>query len=250
MFFAKNLKDVDHCFFSRLGGVSKKNYHSLNCGLGSIDHKKDIIINRSLVSNYFELNSNQLVTLHQTHSNKVKILENHNSYGAPAYDGIVTKQKNIILGILTADCAPILFYDKRKKIAGACHAGWKGAFSGIISNTINAMIKLGGNNSDIKCSIGPCISRESYLVRQDFYKTITLNNIQNRVYFDKVTSNKFNFKLREFIIHKLKSGGINDISSINLDTYSKDELFYSYRRSVHKKEDDYGRMISTIVIKD
>ena len=250
MFFADNLKEVDHCFFSRLGGVSNKKYYSLNCGLGSMDMKKDIIKNREIVAKYFELNSTQLLTLHQTHSNKVKIIDVYNSDEIYCYDGVVTKQKNVILGILTADCAPILFYDKRKKIAGACHAGWKGAFSGIISNTINAMIKLGGNNSDIKCSIGPCISRESYLVRQDFYKTITLNNIQNRVYFDKVTSNKFNFKLREFIIHKLKSVGIKDISSINLDTYSKDELFYSYRRSVHKKEDDYGRMISTIVIKD
>ena len=250
MFFADNLKEAHHCFFSRLGGASKDNYYSLNCGLGSADTKKDININRGIVSKYFDLNPSQLLTLHQTHSNKIKTIDSFNQEETYLYDGVVTKQKNLILGILTADCAPILFYDRKNKIAGACHAGWRGAFSGIIENTINAMKKLGSNNSDIKCCIGPCIGEESYQVRNDFYNTITLNNIQNKVFFDKITANKFNFRLREFITHKLNVRGIGDISSIKLDTYTSDELFFSYRRSVHKKEDDYGRMISTIVIKD
>jgi len=250
MFFADNLKEVDHCFFTRLGGVSNKNYYSLNCSLGSMDKKKDIILNRGIVAKYFGLNSNQLLTLHQTHSSKVKILDTYNPDETYSYDGVVTKQKNVILGILTADCAPILFYDKKKKIAGACHAGWKGAFSGIIDNTLNAMKKLGANNSDIKCCIGPCISEESYQVRSDFYNTITSNKFQNRVFFNKISANKYNFRLREFISKKLNDRGIANISSIKQDTYARDELFYSYRRSIHKKEDDYGRMISTIVIKD
>ena len=250
MFFADNLKEVDHCFFSRLGGVSNKKYYSLNCGLGSMDMKKDIIKNREIVAKYFELNSTQLLTLHQTHSNKVKIIDVYNSDEIYCYDGVVTKQKNVILGILTADCAPILFYDKKKMIVGACHAGWKGAFSGIIDNTLSAMKKLGSNYSDIKCCIGPCIGEESYEVRNDFYNSITSNDAKNRSFFNKISSNKFNFKLSEFITHKLNVRGIGDISSIKLDTCARDELFFSYRRSVHKKEDDYGRMISTIVIKD
>ena len=112
------------------------------------------------------------------------------------------------------------------------------------------MKKLGANNSDIKCCIGPCISEESYQVRSDFYNTITSNKFQNRVFFNKISANKYNFRLREFISKKLNDKGIANISSIKQDTYARDELFYSYRRSIHKKEDDYGRMISTIVIKD
>ena len=123
MFFADNLKEVDHCFFSRLGGVSNKKYYSLNCGLGSMDMKKDIIKNREIVAKYFELNSTQLLTLHQTHSNKVKIIDVYNSDEIYCYDGVVTKQKNVILGILTADCAPILFYD-RKKDDSWCMSCW------------------------------------------------------------------------------------------------------------------------------
>ena len=250
MFFGNNLKDVDHCFFSRLGGNSIDIYNSLNCGSGSKDKKKDIKINRLIVSDYFSLKSNQLCTLHQTHSNRVTILDKHNPNKTYIYDGIVTKQKNIILGILTADCAPILFYDNKKRIAGACHAGWKGAFTGIISNTIDAMISIGSSKKDISCSIGPCIGSNSYEVMNDFFNNIIAANTHDGIYFNKIKSDRYLFDLKSFIVDRLKSKGIVDISSINLDTYSNDMLFYSYRRSVHKKEDDYGRMISTIVIKD
>lgn len=128
MFFGNNLKDVNHCFFSRLGGNSINIYNSLNCGSGSKDKKKDIKINRLIVSNYFSLKSNQLCTLHQTHSNRVTILDKYNPNKTYIYDGIVTKQKNIILGILTADCAPILFYDSKKKNSRSLSCRLEGSF--------------------------------------------------------------------------------------------------------------------------
>ena len=250
MFFSNNLKNVEHCFFSRLGGVSINNYQSLNCGNGSNDHKKFIKQNRKVVSNYFNLGSNQLITLYQTHSNKVGILNSNNIKKIRMNDGIVTKQKNMILGILTADCAPVLFYDSGKKIIGACHAGWKGALTGIIQNTISAMQNLGSNLIDIKCSIGPCIAKTSYEVKNDFYNVFMNSDTKNANHFIKIDKEKYSFDLRGYIVQQLENNHITNISSVNLDTYANDELFYSYRRSIHRKECDYGRMISTIVIKD
>ena len=250
MFFSDNLGNIDHCFFSRLGGVSLNNYKSLNCGPGSNDYKPYIQQNRLAVSKYFNLSSKHLVTLYQTHSNKVGILKSNNLKEIYINDGIVTKQKNMILGILTADCAPVLFYDNKKKIIGACHAGWKGALTGIIQNTIKAMLYLGSNLKDIKCTIGPCIAKDSYEVKDDFYNIFIESDSKNSSYFHQFDKKKYNFDLRGFIIKQLENNSISDISSICLDTYLQEALFYSYRRSIHKKERDYGRMISTIVIKE
>ena len=250
MFFSNNLKNIEHCFFSRLGGVSINSYQSLNCGYGSNDNKKYIKQNREVVSEYFNLNSSQLITLYQTHSNKVGILKSNNIKKIRMNDGIVTKQRNIILGILTADCAPVLFYDSSKKIIGACHAGWKGALTGIIQNTISAMQTLGSNLKDIKCSIGPCIAKTSYEVKDDFYNVFMNSDAKNANHFIKKDKNKYSFDLRGYIVQQLEDNRITNISSVNLDTYADDVLFYSYRRSIHRKECNYGRMISTIVIKD
>ena len=249
MFFGNNLNDINHCFFSRLGGTSDKNYSSLNCGLGSSDSKSNIILNRKKIANYFSLNSNKLVTLNQTHSNKVAIIEKFDPKKKYNFDGVVTKEKNVILGILTADCAPILFYDGQKNIIGACHAGWKGALSGVISNTISAMTAIGSVKKNIKCSIGPCIGTSSYEVKTDFYKILVSHSIKNNEYFESIGQNKYLFSLRRFIVNQLKINGVDDVSSVKLDTYSNEDLFFSYRRSLQKKEGDYGRMISAIVIK-
>ena len=167
------------------------------------------------------------------------------------YDGIVTKKKNIILGILTADCAPILFYDPLNKIIGACHAGWKGSLNGILENTINAMKNLGARSNSIKCAIGPCISQDSYQVSLDFYLQFILENPSNRQFFEsEIKKDKFRFSLKKYIKYKLNNFGIQDISSIPIDTFKQDHICFSYRKSIKKKENDYGRMISTIVIKD
>ena len=250
MFFAKNLHTVDHCFFSRLGGNSKGLYKSLNCGKGSYDSLKNINMNLENIARYHELPKSSIITLHQTHSNQSILLKNKPSKKKYLYDGVVTNKKNLILSILTADCAAILFYDPKKLIIGACHAGWKGAFSGIIENTIKNMAALGSKAEDIKCAIGPCIGEKSYYVKKDFYKIFTLKNKKNVQFFTQVLPDSYLFSLKDFIIYKLKLLKISDICTINLDTFSEETLCFSNRRSIIKKENDYGRMISTIVIKD
>ena len=250
MFFAKNLQTVDHCFFSRLGGNSKGLYKSLNCGKGSYDSLKNINMNLENIARYHELPKSSIITLHQTHSNQSILLKNKPSKKKYLYDGVVTNKKNLILSILTADCAAILFYDPKKLIIGACHAGWKGAFSGIIENTIKNMAALGSKAEDIKCAIGPCIGEKSYYVKKDFYKIFTLKNKKNVQFFTQVSPDSYLFSLKDFIIYKLKLLKISDICTINLDTFSEETLCFSNRRSIIKKENDYGRMISTIVIKD
>ena len=250
MFFANNLRAIDHCFFSRLGGNSKGIYKSLNCGEGSYDSSKNINKNIENIARYYELPKDNIITLHQTHSNKSTILKDSPIKEKNLYDGIVTNKKNLILSILTADCAPVLFYDSKKIVIGACHAGWKGAHSGIIENTLKNMTSLGSKIDDIKCAIGPCIGKKSYYVRKDFYKIFTLKNKKNAQFFSKVSSDYYLFSLKDFIINKLKLLKICDICSINIDTFSEETLCFSNRRSVLKKENDYGRMISTIVIKD
>ncbi len=250
MFFADNLKDIDHCFFSRLGGNSKGIYKSLNCGRGSLDSKNCINKNISNVAKYYELPKNNIIMLHQTHSNKSILLKNKLKNEEYLFDGIVTNKKNLILTILTADCAPLLFYDSKKMIIGACHAGWKGAISGIIENTIEEMAVLGSKVENIKCAIGPCIGENSYYVREDLYKLFVLKDKKNAQFFIKTSANQYLFSLKDFIKNKLKLLKISDILSIDLDTFSEESLCFSNRRSILKKENDYGRMISTIVIKD
>jgi len=233
-----------------LGGNSKGLYKSLNCGKGSYDSLKNINMNLENIARYHELPKSSIITLHQTHSNQSILLKNKPSKKKYLYDGVVTKKKNLILSILTADCAAILFYDPKKLIIGACHAGWKGAFSGIIENTLKNMAALGSKAEDIKCAIGPCIGEKSYYVKKDFYKIFTLKNKKNVQFFTQVSPDSYLFSLKDFIIYKLKLLKISDICTINLDTFSEETLCFSNRRSIIKKENDYGRMISTIVIKD
>ena len=250
MFFANNLRSIDHCFFSRLGGNSKGLYKSLNCGKGSYDSYENINKNLKNIARYYDLSKENIITLHQTHSNRSIILKDNPIKKKHLYDGIVTNKKNLILSILTADCAPILFYDSKNIVVGACHAGWKGALSGIIENTLKNMIFLGSKTDNIQCAIGPCIGQKSYYVRKDFYKMFTLKNKKNAQFFVQVSSDHYLFSLKDFIINKLKLLKITDICAINIDTFAEETLCYSNRRSVLKKENDYGRMISTIVIKE
>ena len=250
MFFANNLKKIDHCFFSRLGGNSKGLYKSLNCGKGSYDSLKNINKNLENIARYYELPNYNIIALHQTHSNQSIILKNKPDKEKYICDGIVTNKKNLILSILTADCAPILFYDPKKIIIGACHAGWKGALSGIIESTMENMTSLGSKTEDIKCAIGPCIGKKSYYVRKDFYKMFTSVNKKNAQFFIQSSSDYYLFSLKDFIINKLELLKIIDICAINIDTFAEETLCFSNRRSILKKENDYGRMISTIVIKD
>jgi len=248
MFFSNNLKNIDHCFFSKLGGNSNKIYKSLNCGIGSNDNERNIIKNLSNVSDYYGLSTKNLITMHQTHSVKCKII--HNICKEPIHaDGLVTNKSNLILSVLSADCAPILLFDPRKKIIGACHAGWKGALNGIIENTLKTMQNLGSKKEDINCAIGPCINFTSYEVQSDLRDAFLKKSKKNKQFFIKINKSKYIFSLSDFISNCLYDYGVKDVENINIDTASNESLCFSYRRSLNKKENDYGRMISTIVIK-
>tara|TARA_B110000438_G_scaffold296763_1_gene341967 strand:- start:1 stop:759 length:759 start_codon:yes stop_codon:yes gene_type:complete len=251
MFYSKKLrkfKNINHCFFSRKNGVSRGYYESLNCGLGSKDKKKNVLQNLKIVSNKIGCNKKFLITLKQKHTNRVICFKNKkfvkNKLEA---DAVVSNIKNIGLGILAADCAPILFFDSKKKIIGCAHAGWKGALNGIIKNTIKKFKELGSDENDIIAVVGPCIKKENYEVQKDFINKFIAINKDNIKFFKK-NYNKYTFDLRKFINNQLYNLNIKNIENIKLDTFSEKKLFYSYRRSRLSKEKDYGRCISVILM--
>ena len=252
MFYSSKLKEfknLKHCFFSRKNGVSHGLYKSLNCGLGSDDKTENVFKNLEIVSNQIGCKKRSLVTLKQTHSTKVIYFENisdvHDKIDA---DAIVCKVKNIAIGILTADCAPILFYDYKKKIIGCAHSGWKGALNGIIKNTIKKFNELGSSSKDIIAVVGPCIGKHSYEVKIDFVKKFTNHSEENIIFFTKKNNESFYFDLRKFINAEIRNQGIKITENIEKDTFSEIEYFYSYRRSCLNSEKDYGRCISVILM--
>ena len=252
MFFSKKLKkfkNLKHCFFSRKNGCSSGLYESLNCGIGSGDDKKNVLKNLEYVSNKIGCDKEMLITLNQKHSNNVIFFERLSDVqNKIPGDAIVTKMKKIAIGILTADCAPILFYDSEKKIIGCVHSGWRGAFNGVIKNTIKKFIDLNSNLNDLVAVVGPCIQKDNYEVKNDFYKKFIEQNSQNKIFFDKTGEDKFFFDLRSFVNNQISILGIKNIENIDMDTFSQKDLFYSYRRSRVEKEKDYGRCISVILM--
>jgi len=252
MFFSKKLKkygNLKHCFFSRKNGFSEGNYASLNCGLGSNDDKKKVLQNLNLVSKEIGCKNEFLITLNQIHSNKIIYFENKNSIeNKLTGDAIVTKVQDVAIGILTADCAPILLYDHTKKIIGCIHSGWKGALNGVIKNTINKFQELGSNVENLTAVVGPCIGKKSYEIKKDFYEKFVNQDIANKEFFKKIAHDKYNFDLRDFINSKISKLKVKNIENIDIDTFAEKELFFSYRRSRVNKEKDYGRCISVILM--
>ena len=252
MFFSKKLKkfkNIKHCFFSRKNGFSKGIYESLNCGLGSGDIKEDVLKNLEIVSKKMDCKKEALITLNQKHSNYVVFFDTPNSIkNKLSGDAIVTKITNVGIGILTADCVPILLYDPKNNIIGCIHSGWKGALNGIIENTIKKLNELNSNNKDLIVAIGPCIEKENYEVKIDFYQKIINENQQNKIFFEKNTKNNYIFDLRAYVNKKLLNLGIKNIENIKMDTFSNEKTFYSFRRSCRYKEKDYGRCISVIIM--
>ena len=247
MFYSKSLKkfkNIKHCFFSRRGGFSSGLYRSLNCGKGSRDKRINISKNLEYVSKKMYVKKKRLILMHQTHSNHVIEISESNLSRRINSDAMITRNKKIALGVLTADCVPILIYDKRNEIIGCIHAGWKGALSGIIKRTIN---KIKNNNSccDIIASIGPCISTKSYEVDLKFYKRFLTKEKKNKKYFIYKNKNKKLFNLRKYVNDKLLELNVK-VDHINRDTYKEKKNFFSYRRSSKLKQNDYGRCISTI----
>ena len=247
MFYSKKLKkfkEINHCFFSRNGGVSKGLYRSLNCGRGSKDKKQKLIKNLKIVSKKMKVKSKNIILMYQTHSSKVVEINKYNVKKQVNSDSIITKIKGFALGVVTADCVPILLFDYKNKIVGCVHAGWKGAFKGIIKNTISKIRSVSPNNQIYAC-IGPCIGKKSYEVDIEFYKKFILKSKKNKRYFFNKSEHKKLFDLRKFVTDKLIEQKVK-VDHVNYDTFTESRNFFSYRRSSILKDKDYGRCISLI----
>jgi len=252
MFFSKKLqqfKNIKHCFFSRKNGFSKGIYKSLNCGLGSSDKRGNILKNLKSVSKEIGCKKESLITLNQKHSSQVLCFNTDADVkNKLTGDAMISTVKNIGIGVLTADCASIFFYDPKNKIIGCSHAGWKGAFNGIIKNTVEKFNELNSNNKDLIAVVGPCINKKNYKVRNDFFKKFIDKDKKNEIFFEKIENENYFFDLRGFINKEILNLGIVDIENIEKDTFSEKDFFYSHRRSILNKEQDYGRCISVILM--
>ena len=240
-------KNINHGFFNSVGGNSTGIYKSLNCGIGSKDKKINVQKNLDIVCKNIECNKNNLILLSQAHTSKVFYLKKNRKKKIIG-DGLITKKSGMALGILTADCAPILFYDPKKKIIGAAHAGWKGAYKQISKKIIKIFEKKGSNKKDINAIIGPCISQKNYEIKNDFKEKFIKQNQKNKTYF-KTIKKKIFFSLHDYIADQLRSLGIKNLEIIKKDTYNLKNNFFSSRRSSKEKNNDYGRNISLIMIK-
>jgi len=243
----RDQKSISHYFFNRLGGTSKGIYKSLNCGKGSKDRIANINKNLKIVSKKIGCNSENLVSLNQIHSNKVLKINNVPKKKLTG-DAMITNKQNIAISILTADCAPILIIEKKQKFVGAIHAGWKGAFKGIVKKTIQLLKKNGCSEKDMIACIGPCIKKNSYEVKDDFFKLFKDKNKKN-VNFFTFKKKKIYFDLSEYIKSQFYENGVKKIDIIRKDTFSLKNNFFSSRRSKKNKHNDYGRNISAIMIK-
>ena len=242
----KKFKTITHGFFNSSGGVSLGIYKSLNCGIGSKDKKKNILSNLKIVSKKID-NKKKIVLLNQIHSNKIHFVKNLPKKKLVG-DGLITNIKGLALGILTADCAPIIFFDPKKRIIGAAHAGWRGAYKKIVKNMISHFKKRGSKFNDLYVVIGPCISQNNYEVKQDLVQKFLNQSFDNKKHFKKEKS-KIYFDLKGYIFQQLKRNGIKNIEIIKKDTFYPKNNFFSARRSLKNKINDYGRNISIIMIK-
>jgi len=245
-----NCDGIKHGFFTRNGGVSVGFYESLNIGLGSDDERPLVLENRKRVAETFGIAPEYLVSPYQIHSPNVITVEGPwaDGVGRKA-DALVTKTPNVALGVATADCGPILFADAEAKVIGAAHSGWKGAISGVMENTVEAMEKLGANKQNIRAVLGPTISQNSYEVGQEFFERFADTSQANERYFiPSSRAGHYMFDLPVFITNRLKDLGLAKVASIDVCTYVDEDRFFSYRRTTHRKEPDYGRQISAIMI--
>ena len=242
------IKNIKHGFFNKTGGKSKKIYSSLNCGPGSKDDASSVKKNLKIVIKKISKTAKNIYLLHQIHSNKFIFIDQKTTFKSkPKADAVITNQKNFPIGILTADCVPILICDEKKNFIAAIHAGWKGAYKDIISKVIKFMIKKGSNPKNITAVIGPAISIKNYEVKKDFKRKFIKKNKKNKIFFKK-KKNAIYFDLTNFVKSQLKSIKIINIDTVNIDTFDKKNNFFSARRSLKLKHDDYGRNISIIMI--
>ncbi|MBI1261112.1 MAG: peptidoglycan editing factor PgeF [Rhizobiales bacterium] len=245
------LSHIRHGFFTREGGVSKGIYATKNCGYGSDDTHEHVKENRARVAQALSVEPDKLVTVHQTHSADGIIVDAPWApEEAPKADAMVTATPGIALGILTADCAPVIFADKQARIIGAAHAGWKGALTGILEATLEAMVSLGADHDNIIAAIGPCISRTAYEVGPEFRDRFIDDASQNETFFaPSIREGHFMFDLPSYVETRLHEAGVGAVSVMGQCTYGDQKRFFSYRRATHRKEPDYGRQLSAIMLR-
>jgi YfiH family protein len=246
---AKSLQSINHGFFGRRGGVSKGIFASLNCGPGSGDDRADVIENRRRAADALVPGA-PLLTLYQIHSgNAVTVTAPWQIGEGPQADAMATNVPNIALGILTADCAPVLLADPAAGVIGAAHAGWKGALGGVTDSTIAAMEALGATRSRIMAAIGPCISQPNYDVGPEFRERFVESDSAFGCFFiQSDTPDHFRFDLEGFVAQRLDAAGIAGVERFSTCTYAADTDFFSFRRATHRSEKDYGRQVSAIIL--
>ena len=242
------IKNIKHGFFNKTGGKSKNIYRSLNCGPGSKDDLSNVKKNLKIVKKRISKTAKNIILLHQIHSNKFIYIDKKTKYKSKTKaDAIITNQKNLPIGILTADCVPILICDERNNLIAAIHAGWKGAYKDIISKVINFMIKKGSDPTNITAAIGPAISVTNYEIKEDFKRKFIKKDKKNNKFF-KSKYKKLYFNLTDYVKSCLLKNKIKNIETINVDTFNINNNFFSARRALKLNHDDYGRNISIIML--
>ncbi|OAN53985.1 peptidoglycan editing factor PgeF [Magnetospirillum moscoviense] len=241
---------IRHAFFTREGGVSTGIYASLNCGPGSNDEPSAVAENRSRAMAMLNLPDKALVTVHQAHTAESILVDApFASDSRPVADGMVTTRPGLALGILTADCAPVLFADRKGGVIGAAHAGWKGALAGILDNTLARMAEQGAKAKNVVAAIGPCIGQRSYEVGPDFPAAFLAESADNADFFaPSPKAGHFLFDLPGYVSRKLARLGVQDVTRLPADTLRDKARFFSYRRTTLAGEPDYGRQLSVIVL--
>ena len=241
---------IRHGYFTRIGGVSQGIYEGLNIGTGSDDDQSLVTENRRRVAEWMGVAPDRLLTAYQIHSPDVIVATGPFAGDRPKADAIVTNRPGIAVGASSADCGPVLFADPEARVVGAAHAGWKGAFTGVLENTIVAMEGLGARRERILAVLGPAISAASYEVGPEFVERFLEADDANARYFaPSETAGHSMFDLNLYTVDRLKRAGVS-AEMLGLCTYREEDLFYSYRRTTHRKEADYGRQISAIALED
>ncbi len=241
---------VRHGFFTRVGGASSGLYASLNCGPGSDDDPNAVNENRARAMSELGLAADRLCTVHQMHGTAVVTPEEPwSGPERPRADALVTRAANLAIGILTADCAPVLMADTEARVIAAVHCGWKGALAGVAEAALGAMMELGAEPDRVAAAVGPCIAQRSYEVGPEFVDAFLLRDAGNEPFFAPAPKDARRlFDLQGFVRHRLAKAGIARIEVLDRDTYGEDGQFFSFRRATHRDEADYGRQLSAIAL--
>jgi polyphenol oxidase len=241
---------IAHGFFTRRGGVSKGIYASLNCGPGSRDDRTAVAENRRRVAAHLGIAPSHLLTAHQHHSaDAIVVTEPWTFEAMPKADALVTATPGIAVAALAADCAPVLFADPKAGIVAAAHAGWKGALGGVLEAAVATMERLGAHRTDIQAVLGPCIGADAYEVGPEFEQRFTAESADNLRFFKRLEGHaRPHFDLPGFVLYRLEQMRVGQVENQSRCTYSHDHELFSYRRTTHRREADYGRQISAIVL--